>query len=32
MGTNAPPEPIGDASFVIFFREGVGLDRDRAST
>ena len=32
MGTNAPPDTAGEASFVTFFREGQGLSRDRAST
>jgi len=32
MGTNTQAQPVGEASFVTFFREGAGLDRDRAST
>jgi len=32
MGTSTQAQPVGEASFVTFFREGAGLDRDRAST
>lgn len=32
MGTSVKPQTVGEASFVTFYREGVGLARDRAST